>query len=115
MRVKILKLYRNDKDKQGNPLKTKDGRPYTRIRMQTDQHGEALVSGFQNAQSAKWEVGQEVDVDVTQNGEYLNFSVPKAEEVKLDGLEAKIEELTTLCLRIYECVKPKIDDVPFGD
>jgi len=88
--MKILKIYRSDTDKQGNPLKTKDGRPYTRIAFQTEEYGSKWVSGFMGYWNQNWEVGDDVDVEIEEKGEYLNFRKPdpiKALEKRVSALE----------------------------
>lgn len=74
-RLTNLKVYNNDKD--GKPLKTKDGKPYTRMNIQIESHGDKWLSGFGNAQNKGWQIGDEIDVEVKENGQYLNFEMPK--------------------------------------
>lgn len=78
MRYIITKIYRNTKDKNNNPLKTKDGRPYERVAIQvdSDEHGGKYISGFGNARNKNWQVGEEININVVQNGQYLNFEMP---------------------------------------
>lgn len=73
MKVEIVKIHRADKDKEGKPYTTKDGRPYTRVGIQTKEHGTKWLSGFENFTTKNWVEGQEVEVDVETKGEYLNF------------------------------------------
>ena len=73
MEVKLNKIYRSDKDKNGNPLKTQDGRAYTRVAIQTQEHGTKWLSGFENRANANWKEGGVVEINVEQKGEYLNF------------------------------------------
>ena len=54
MQVKINKIYRSDKDKDGNPLTTKDGRPYIRIAIQCSEYGAKWISGFANRWNDAW-------------------------------------------------------------
>ena len=74
-RLTNLKVYNNDKD--GKPLKTKDGKPYTRMNIQIESHGDKWLSGFGNARNKNWQIGDEIDVEVKENGQYLNFEMPK--------------------------------------
>lgn len=64
--------------KDGSPLIGGNGKPYTSLRIKTNEHGDKFMSGFDNAQTKDWKVGDTVEIDVEQNGEYLNFSVPRA-------------------------------------
>ena len=80
MEITITKIHRSDKDKQGNLYKTKDGRPYTRLGLQTKEHGVSWLSGFENYTTKNWKEGDTVDVDIEKKAgadgkEYLNFKM----------------------------------------
>ena len=75
MKITITKIIRSDKSKDGKPFITKDGRPYTRIAIQTNEHGSKWLSGFEGFMTKNWAEGQEVEVDVEVKGDYLNFKV----------------------------------------
>lgn len=82
--MKITSITRYTKDKDGNTLKTRDGRPYTSVRLKVEEHGDKWISGFGNAQNENWQVGDEVDITVAQKGEYLNFVMPKKSSPDMD-------------------------------
>lgn len=103
---KITNIYRTSKDKNGSPLKTRDGREYTRISIKTQEHGVKWISGFENYQNANWKEGDVVDIEVTTNGEYLNFKSLS----KLDLLERRVEALEKLINKPND--KPQNDDEP---
>jgi len=91
--MKIVKIYKSDKDKQGNPLKTKDGRPYTRIAIQTPEYGSKWISGFMGYWNSNWAEGMDVDIEIEEKGEYLNFKRPdplKALEERVAKIEAEL-------------------------
>lgn len=91
--ITITYLKTFDKDKNGNPLKSKDGRPYQKLSIKTVQHGDKYLSGFVSEWNKNWKVGDDVSADVNQNGEYLNFSKVNTESVlleKVNALEAKM-------------------------
>ena len=89
MKQTITKIYRSDKDKNGNLLKTKDGRPYTRVAIKTQKYGDRFISGFGGDWNENWQIGDSVNIKVEEVGEYLNFS--KID--RLDELEARIKAL----------------------
>lgn len=100
MQVKITKIYTTDKDKQGNALIAKSGRPYTRLSIKTQEYGDKWISGFKGKESGTWREGDTVEVNITekQTGDktYLNFEVPKKEdenEKRLVGVEMKMSGL----------------------
>lgn len=116
MQVKLTKVSRKTTDKEGNPLKTRDGRPYTRLSIQTQEHGAKWLSGFNNAQTANWKEGDSVEMEVTEKGEYLNFSVPKKEDKNAEILEKIQNTLVAHRLLLEEIKahviprKPKYDE-----
>ena len=106
MKTKLLKIARNEKT-------SKAGKPYVSVGIKIAEYPDKWINGFGNKSNSSWTDGDVVELEVVEKNGYLNFETPKKE----DELAGKIEELTTLCLRIYECVKKKgvADDVPFGD
>lgn len=88
MQVKLTKIYTTNKDKNGNELKSAKGVPYTRMSIKTEQYGDKWISGFQNKDNKDWKEGDEVEVNIEEKGEYMNFSVPKKEDKMAHDLEA---------------------------
>lgn len=76
-KVKLSRVSHMQKDKEGNPLKTKDGKPYERCLL--DLVDGRKVSGFGNPTSRTWNAGDEIEIEIEQKGEYWNFKVPKKE------------------------------------
>jgi hypothetical protein len=89
MQVHLTKVYRTKQDKAGNQLKTKQGKPYERISIKTQEHGDRWLSGFGASWNEGWNDDDTVNVTVEENGQYLNFS--KADPV--DELEARVKRL----------------------
>lgn len=107
-KVKITKIYRTDKDKQGNPLKSKDGKPYAKISIKTEENGDKWIGGFQNARNKDWKEGDVVEVKIIQNGEYLNFETPKDTDLateRVAKLEARVMRLELSEERIMAQIK----------
>ena len=99
MQVALKKITKYTTDKEGKQLMSKQNKPYTRLVIETEEHNKPL-SGFENAQTSKWEVGQQVDIEVKENGQYLNFSVPKAEDKVNEKLELVLNKLVGIQLEI---------------
>lgn len=78
-----------DKDKDGNQLKTKTGKPYTRCVIKVKEHGDQWVSLFGSAETLKWAPGSLVDIEITQNDRFLNGRLKKA----TDGLVERVASL----------------------
>lgn len=89
----INKITRYTTDKNGQPLKTKDGRPYTSIRIQVPEHGEKWVSGFGNPANESWKEGDDVQIEVVQKGEYLNFNMPKKGAVDTSAITKELNDI----------------------
>lgn len=54
------------------------GKPFTSRGIRTNEHGERWLSGFAGKENEGWKVGDTVEINVEEKGEYLNFSVPKS-------------------------------------
>ena len=117
MKVKITQIYRSDKDKNGNLLKTADGRPYERIAIKTAEYGDRWISGFGNRRNRDWRVGDVVDIEISEvekDGQiYLNFETPS----RLDLLEERIGalEVQVDALISERINKPTLTANEFGD
>jgi hypothetical protein len=93
MKVQISKIYRSFKDKDGNPLKFKDGREFEKMSIQTKEYGSQWIGGIVGNWNTNFKIGDIVDVDIEQKGEYLNFKRPdplKALEERVARIEAEL-------------------------
>lgn len=88
-KVTLTAVYHNDKDRNGNQYMSKAGKPYTKCNIKATEYGDKYISGFGNKTTQGWKVGDTVEIEITPNGEYLNFSVPKAEA----GLSSQDREM----------------------
>lgn len=106
----ITDIKRYTQDKQGEPLKTRDGRLYTRVTIKTEEHGDKMISGFENEITKSWNIGDEVDIKVEQKGEYLNFSTPKKDDAVNSKLEQILNGITSIKLKLtnMEANMPKL-------
>lgn len=95
-KVIITKIFRTDKTKDGNPLISKNNKPYTKCNIQTQQHGEKWLSGFGNKVNEKWSNGDEVEIIITQNGDFLNYETPKVEDVQKHEIEVLKTQVAVL-------------------
>lgn len=71
MKLHITNIFREQKV-------SKAGKPFQSVRIQTTEYPGKYISGFGNKANESWSIGSEVDVEVVQKGEYLNFEMPKA-------------------------------------
>lgn len=96
-KVKLSRVSHMQKDKEGNPLKTKDGKPYERCLL--DLVDGRKVSGFGNPTSRTWNAGDEVEIEIEQKGEYWNFKTLKKEvgggfnQEQMDRIEKMLKEI----------------------
>lgn len=99
MKVRLTALKTFTTNRQTNAsLLDRNQRPYTRVTIQTDQHQKQWLSGFayQGSPILNWKVGDEVDIEVTQNGQYLNFRLPRQEGGNQNFVIAELKRLATL-------------------
>ena len=119
MQVTLTGVYREQKTSQ------RTGKPFTSLRIQTQEHGDKWLSGFGNQDNANWDKGQTVEIEVEQKGEYLNFNTPKivkqnfaGDEVlktKIGKIASDVEHLTELVDEIHGILtanKINVDDIP---
>lgn len=100
--VKTLKNY--DKDKEGNPLEGKFGR-YFKYGLTCDEYPTKTLYGIGNKQ-LDWKAGEQYDIDLEEKGEWLNFKLPKKEDLATAGvqeLEKRVKKLEeTLTTKLAE-------------
>lgn len=68
---------------------SKAGKPFARVLVQFDEYRDGKgnrkwLSGFGNKRTWAWEVGDDVQPEVTENGQYLNFSFDERDENRLN-------------------------------
>lgn len=96
-KVKLTKVFQSNKDKEGNPLTGQFG-PYYKIGLQTAEYPTKYINGF-NKTELPWKAGDEVEIDIIEKGEYLNFKLPKKDDLAVAGvkeLEARVKKLEDL-------------------
>lgn len=105
--VTLTRVYTSDKKKDGTPLISKKGKPYTKLSIQTSEYGAAWLSGFQNKSNSGWKEGDKVEIIVEKKGEYLNFSMPDMKNAGFaegEKILNKLTEMSLLQLQIAEKV-----------
>jgi len=91
-KITLTRVFRTDVD-------TKYGiKP--KVAIQTQEHGEKWLSTFKVVGTEKWEEGMEVEVNIQEKGDFLNFSVvggatitPNPLEERITKLEERVKEL----------------------
>src|SRR3990167_3930567 len=115
----LTSIQRYANDKEGNPLKTKDGRTYTRLVIRCKEYGEKMLSGFDSIQTQGWREGDTVEVEVEQKGEYLNFKLPNKQDLVSKQLEQILNNQATIKLmlvKIGQAVVPQPKEaVPYPE
>ncbi len=124
MSEKLTFVKRDSTDREGNPLISKQGKPYTRMSIKVASRGDRYLSGFANVSNADWEVGDEVDVVITESDKldktgkpYLNFSQPKPADAANEGISKILDKLTAMQLDINTIKRHVIPKVAnkYGD
>jgi hypothetical protein len=95
-KITLTKVFTTDKKKDGTPLISKAGKPYSSMSIKCVEHGEKWLSGFKGKENEFWKEGDQVDVIIKPNGEYLNYEVPKAEDklaMRVSALEVDVMQL----------------------
>jgi hypothetical protein len=93
-KITLARVSHLNKDREGNPLTTKQGKPYTRCLIDTTDGRK--MSGFGNQITSNWNEGMEVEVEVSESNGYLNFKTPKTGAVDLSEVNAKLDKIIAL-------------------
>ena len=109
-KVTLTAVYHQSANKEGVPYVSKAGKPYERCSIKTAQHGEKYLSGFGSKTTRVWQVGDEVEIEIEQKGEYLNFSVPKVEQggftdqdrERMRRIEGLLANINDHVMRLYK-------------
>ena len=95
-KITLTRVFATDKNKDGTPLMSKLGKPYSKMSIKCVEHGDKWLSGFKGKENEFWKEGDQVDVIVKQNGDFLNYDVPKAEDklaMRVSAIEVDIMNL----------------------
>lgn len=103
IKVILEKVFVADADKAGNKFVDKNGKPYKKVAIKTDVHGDNWLSTLSfrdNDPVRDLQVGQSLDIVVEEvkSGDrtFLNFSIPS----KVDKLSMKIDELEKRVIKL---------------
>jgi hypothetical protein len=102
MKLIIQKIRRYDTNPKGEKLINKNGKEYVRVHIRTDQYNGEVLGGFGNNENSKWVEGDEIKVNVEQNGKYLNFSTLKPTDLLTERVEKLEAEVKAIWDKIYE-------------
>lgn len=90
-KITIARIGSFNTDKQGNKLINKNGKPYTRVLIDTTDGRK--MSGFGSQETSNWNEGMEVEVEVTESNGYLNFNLPKKEAVSEMAIKTAVDQM----------------------
>jgi hypothetical protein len=110
MQLTITQISRKDK------TSAKSGKPFESVGIKTQEYGDKWLSGFGRADNKSWKVGDTVDVNVVEKGEYLNFEMPERQKSLGYGIEdrdrlLRVEIQTQQILAIVKALAAKPENV----
>ena len=118
MELVLTKIHRSSKDKDGNAYMTKatpnsPSRAYERVGIQVndEKYTGKWLSGFGNRENAGWQVGDTVDLEITQNGQYWNFKTLSQEDKIWKELQRQAGEIHKLKKEMAD-VRRNFGEVP---
>lgn len=95
---KVTKIYSATQSKAGKKYETRDGKPYTRVALQTDRLPVGVWASAnvfkQDDPILRLKQGDVVDLRAWQEGEWWNFKLP----TKFDRLEERVAVLEKFIL-----------------
>lgn len=104
--IRVTKIFKSDKDKAGNPFKTKTNKPFWKVAIKTEKYGDDWFSCLcfrEDAPEMKLEEGVEYTLNITESNGYKNFNLP----LKADLLEGRVTKLEDTVRKIISHIKPK--------
>jgi hypothetical protein len=90
--LRITKVFVNDKNKDNVEFKTKAGKKYWKVAIQTDKYPNVWMSCLafdESSPELKLQEGEERTLVIEDDGKYKNFKLPS----KTDVLESRIKKL----------------------
>ena len=119
--VSIEKIYKNDKNKDGQPYISSKGNPFTKVdiyidaRLVKDTDFEGKITFFDYyGQSVNWDIGSTITGTISKNGRYFNFQLPpsgkKALELDIKELIDRVEQLERQMVQLMK-VKGQTQEV----
>lgn len=116
MQVTITAISRKDKT-------SKAGKPFVSLGLKTREHGEKWLSGFGNVGNRDWKIGDTVDIDIEQKGDFLNFTMAKNDNgtdkparVSADTSLVELKNLISLkVIPMLERIEHKLDGDGYPD
>jgi hypothetical protein len=106
-KLTIQKIARFDTNKEGDTLTTKDGRPYTRVILNTKEYPSDKISGFGSPVTDAWKEGDVVEVIIEEKGEYVNFKLPKAGDAAMQKILGELTAIKLELRALKEAVVPQ--------
>ena len=99
---------------------SKAGKPYTSFSIKVESRGDKFISGFGNKGNASWKEGDEVEIEIEQKGNYLNWSTPKVPagyQLANNEIQKELNIIKDMLGRIISIVQPvgKKDNYPVMD
>jgi len=92
VKIVLTKIYISDQKKDGTKFVDKNNKPFKRVAIQTNSHGETWLSSFSFRDSdemREWKEGQEVQILISKRDDFWNFRIP----TKGDLLEERVTKL----------------------
>jgi len=122
-KVHLTKVYIASQSKDGvpflsGPTSKTPGKPYSKISIKCTEHGDKYLGGFVNKDNENWKEGDTVDIIVKQNGEYLNFETPKAEDklgMRVAALEVEVLNLRNMMAKSTVPVTTNSPEYTYAD
>ena len=119
-KIKITKISHYEKDRDNKPLINRNNKPYTRCLI-VDEKGRR-ISGFGSATTQAWGEGDMVELEITQNGNYLNFKLPSQNITRqeFDLLSKKVKFLEDEIGYLHKKfdtldLKNKVEEIDLGE
>jgi hypothetical protein len=107
MITKIVNISSKEQDKDGNSYMNKQRFPQARVSIQIDNpaYEDKWLSYFDSVGGfvTKWARGEEHDIEIKENGQYLNFKpLKQASQAMVDSLKKSAGQYNAPVIRVNE-------------
>ena len=93
----ITRVYQSEKNKGGEPFISKNGKPYMRVGITTQELGDEIwlscISFNENDHARRIKEGDVIKVGVEKKGDFWNFKFPEKDDEWKSSIERRLSAL----------------------
>lgn len=97
-KVTLTSVNISSNNNQGMPYLDSQGRPFNRVSITTEEHGQKVMSGisYQDGPIMGFRQGMVVDIEIEEKGQYTNFKLPRKSDPLLAEMNGKLNQIISM-------------------